>query len=317
MGSSSKNEKAQFVFDRVTKPIELKIQNKEGCPGADGKWIISFSTKKIEQGARCTKPHLGSITFTNTYINILHITATQRGSRRVTQRMAGWLQFSPQRCLAEQLLFLIIQRMGSSFYFLFSLFFCFLLFFLLPPLLSLSPPSPVSDLVCPVWRSAIGGFGSLRLLLHGAGLVALARSTLEKGNKGERSINCHSISVPRKTSSLQHRQGQPWHPAVQQCSPLNRSVSALHYLPRVQAKQPWTHQAGARGCTIPLPPKNNRLKYKVTEEQGQAHQRNFPKVSWGGAPDKDVTHLECKIVFYYWTLRLNTVFFREYLVLGK
>lgn len=27
---------AQFVFDRVTKPTELK-KNKEGCPGADGK----------------------------------------------------------------------------------------------------------------------------------------------------------------------------------------------------------------------------------------------------------------------------------------
>lgn len=92
--------------------------------------------------------------------------------------MAGWLQFSPHRCLAEQLLFLIIPRMGFSFYFLFSLFFCFLFFFFSSSSLSLSPPSPVLGLVCPVWRSAIGGFGSLRLLLHGAGLVALARSTL-------------------------------------------------------------------------------------------------------------------------------------------
>lgn len=117
----------------------------------------------------------------NTYINILHITATQRGSRRVTQRMAGWLQFSPHRRLAEQLLVLIIPGMGFGFYFLLSLFFCFLFFvcfFSSSSPFILSPPSPVSDLVCPVWRSAIGGFGSLRLLLHGAGLVALARSTL-------------------------------------------------------------------------------------------------------------------------------------------
>lgn len=137
MGTSSqKKKKARFVFDRVTKPIELKIQNKEGCPGADGK-LISFSTKKIKQAARCRKPHLGSITFTNTYINILHITATQRGSRRVTQRMAGWLQFSLHR--AEQLFFLIIPRMGFGFYFLFSLFLCFVFFsssssFILSPL---------------------------------------------------------------------------------------------------------------------------------------------------------------------------------------
>lgn len=141
MGFSSKKKRRSLsLSDRVTKPTELKIKNKEGCPDADGKWIISFPTKKVKQGARCRKPHLGSITFTNTYINILHITATQRGSRWVTQRVAGWLQFSPHRRLAEQLLFLIISRMGFGFYFLFSLFFCFLFFsssstpFILSPL---------------------------------------------------------------------------------------------------------------------------------------------------------------------------------------
>lgn len=109
------------------------------------------------------KPHLGSITFTNTYINILHTTATQRGSGRAPQK-DGWLQFSPHRRLAEQLLFLlIVPGMGIDFF-----------FFQSPRL----PPFLVSVLVCPVWRSAIGGFGSLRLLLHGAWLIALARSTL-------------------------------------------------------------------------------------------------------------------------------------------
>jgi len=83
--------------------------------------------------------------------------------------------------LAEQLLLLIIPGMGFGFSFFFSFLFFFLRYFIF--LLSFSPPSPVSDLVCPVWRSAVGGFGSLRLLLHGAGLVALARSSLEPQRK--------------------------------------------------------------------------------------------------------------------------------------
>lgn len=71
--------------------------------------------------------------------------------------------------------------MGFGFFFFFFAFLLFFFFFLLP----FSPRSLVSDLGCPVRRSAIGGFGSLRLLLHGAGLVALARSTLEMGKEGD------------------------------------------------------------------------------------------------------------------------------------
>lgn len=108
--------------------------------------------------------------------------------------MAGWLQFSPHRRLAEQLLLLIIPGMGFGF----SVFLYFFFFFFFSPLLSFSPPSPVSDLVCPVWRSAIGGFGSLRLLLHGAGLVALTRSTLEIKTGGDSSQQC--TRAPRGTS---------------------------------------------------------------------------------------------------------------------
>jgi len=41
--SSTKNSFAVLFWTEIKSPQSLK--NKEGCPGADGKWIISFPTK--------------------------------------------------------------------------------------------------------------------------------------------------------------------------------------------------------------------------------------------------------------------------------
>lgn len=47
------------------------------------------------------------------------------------------------------------------------------------PRISCAPARPsLPDLVCPVWRVAVGRFGGLRLGLQGAGLAALTRATL-------------------------------------------------------------------------------------------------------------------------------------------
>lgn len=53
------------------------------------------------------------------------------------------------------------------------------------PRISCAPARPsLPDLVCPVWRVAVGRFGGLRLGLQGAGLAALTRATLQKRREG-------------------------------------------------------------------------------------------------------------------------------------
>lgn len=69
-------------------------------------------TKKMLQNAE--KPHLGSITFTNTYINILHTTANQKESGQYSH-VRICLQFSPRTDnLADHSCFLFVKYTSNK-----------------------------------------------------------------------------------------------------------------------------------------------------------------------------------------------------------
>lgn len=160
-------------------------QRPESDPGVDRELLGEGG--KNEQASsknKRQKPPLDPMTFTNTYINILHTTqATEEAGKKphagegaallpCTGAGAGLLGPHPTRPLpAGQIQGWVLAATRS--------------------LLSLSPPLPspgvllCRELVCPVRGSSVGSFGSLRLLLHGTWLTALARPNLGKG-KGER-----------------------------------------------------------------------------------------------------------------------------------
>lgn len=130
-----------------------------------GKGRILFPKGEHRAAAAATTRMSVSMTFTNTYINILHTTVNQGQAERCFPQTDSRLR---------QLLFLhkdssnkmmSVSKNGS-------------LCVGFPLRSSVFPLPPAGGSVCPVWRTAIGGFGGLRLWLQGAGLATLARATL-------------------------------------------------------------------------------------------------------------------------------------------